>query len=193
MPVEGRPVALPIETERLLLRAWEPGDFEALLALHGDAELVKWVPWGPRSEAEVREVLERKLGQTAFHEPGGGVALAMVLPESGQVIGELTLSYSSREHSCGEVGFMLRRDQQGNGYATEGAEQMLRLAYEELDLHRVIGRIDARHDASGSVLERLGMRREAHLLDNEWIKGEWTSEIAYGLLAREWAERAREG
>jgi RimJ/RimL family protein N-acetyltransferase len=70
---------------------------------------------------------------------------------------------------------------------------MLRNGFEELDLHRVIGRIDARHDASGSVLERLGMRREAHLVDNEWIKGEWTSEIAYGILAREWAERAREG
>ena len=186
MPVEGRPVELPVETERLLLRAWEPGDFEGLLALHGDADLVKWVPWGPRSGDEVREVLERKLTQTELREPGGGIALAIVLREDGALIGELTLAYSSREHSCGEVGFLLDRGHHGHGYATEGAREMLRIGFEELDLHRIIGRIDSRNAASGRVLERLGMRREAHLVDNEWIKGEWTSEDAYGMLAAEW-------
>lgn len=187
MPVEGRPVQLPIETGRLLLRPFRPDDFEPLLALHGDAELVRWIPWGPRSPAEVQVVLDRKLTQVQFDEPGGGIGLAMEVREGGAFAGELTMAYSSREHSLGEVGFMLGREHQGRGYATEGGREMLRLAFEELDLHRVIGRIDARNEASGRVLERLGMRREAHLLDNEWIKGEWTSEIAYGMLAREWA------
>lgn len=180
---------LPIETERLLLRPFRPGDFDSLLTLHGDAELVQWIPWGPRSPAEVQAVLDRKLTQVQFDEPGGGIGLAMEVRESGEFAGELTLAYSSREHSLGEVGFMLGREHQGRGYATEGGREMLRLAFEELDLHRVIGRIDARNEASGKVLERLGMRREAHLIDNEWIKGEWTSEIAYGMLAGEWAER----
>ena len=76
------------------------------------------------------------------------------------------------------------------GYNGAGKSSLLRIAFEELDLHRVIGRIDARNEASGRVLERLGMRREAHLIDNEWIKGEWTSEIAYGILADEWAQRS---
>jgi RimJ/RimL family protein N-acetyltransferase len=190
MPVEGRPVALPIETERLLLRPFEPRDLDSLLSIHGDVGLVQWIPWDARSADQIRAVLDRKIGQTQFTDPGGGVALAMEVRESGEFAGELTLSYSSREHSLGEVGFMLRREQQGRGYATEGAWEMLRIAFEELDLHRVIGRIDARNGASGKVLERLGMRREAHLIDNEWIKGEWTSEVAYAILEREWAERA---
>ena len=62
---------------------------------------------------------------------------------------------------------------------------LLRLAFEDLGLHRVIGRLEARNDASARVLERLGMRREAHLVENEYIKGEWQSEIIYAILDRE--------
>ena len=64
---------------------------------------------------------------------------------------------------------------------------MLRLAFAELGLHRVVGRLDARNTASAAVLERLGMRREAHLVDNEWVKGEWCSELDYAVLAQEWS------
>jgi RimJ/RimL family protein N-acetyltransferase len=50
----------------------------------------------------------------------------------------------------------------------------------------VIGRAEARNVASARVLEKLGMRREAHLVENEWVKGEWQSEVVYALLDREW-------
>jgi RimJ/RimL family protein N-acetyltransferase len=53
----------------------------------------------------------------------------------------------------------------------------------------VCGRIDARNSASAAVLERLGMRREAHFVENEWVKGEWTDEVVYAVLASEWAAR----
>jgi RimJ/RimL family protein N-acetyltransferase len=63
---------------------------------------------------------------------------------------------------------------------------MLRLGFEELGLHRIMGRIDARNEPSARVLERLGMRREAHMLENEFVKGEWTDEVVYALLEHEW-------
>ena len=63
---------------------------------------------------------------------------------------------------------------------------MLRLGFEELDLHRIVGRLDARNTASARVLERLGMRLEAHLRENEFVKGEWVSELIYAVLAGEW-------
>jgi len=40
--------------------------------------------------------------------------------------------------------------------------------------------------ASARVLEKLGMRREAHLVENEWLRGEWQSELVYALLEAEW-------
>jgi RimJ/RimL family protein N-acetyltransferase len=69
----------------------------------------------------------------------------------------------------------------------EAARAVVDLAFRELGVHRVFGQIDARNTASARVLERLGMRREAHLVENEWVKGEWTDEVIYGVLADEWA------
>ncbi|MDP9231451.1 MAG: GNAT family N-acetyltransferase, partial [Actinomycetota bacterium] len=58
--------------------------------------------------------------------------------------------------------------------------------FEDLRLHRVIGRAEARNVASARVLEKLGMRQEAHLIENEYVKGEWQSELVYAILDREW-------
>jgi RimJ/RimL family protein N-acetyltransferase len=187
MPIEGRPVAIPVETERLRLREFAPGDLDALASLHGDAELVRWIPWGPRSREEAREVLERKMTQTELREPGlGGIALAIETREGRDFVGDLTLGYNSREHSLAEIGFLLAREHHGEGYAVEAGREMLRIAFEELDFHRVIGRTDERNPASAKTLERLGMRREAHLLENEWMKGGWSNELSFAILEREW-------
>jgi RimJ/RimL family protein N-acetyltransferase len=78
---------------------------------------------------------------------------------------------------------------QGHGYATEASHAVVRLAFETYDLHRLYGRLEARNTASARVLEKLGMRREAHLIENEWVKGEWQSEAIYALLARDWRKR----
>lgn len=194
MPAEGHTVRQPIATERLTLRAWEPGDLEALLAIHGDPERVRWVPFEPRSREQAEEALARKITQTTLREPGlGGIALAILEEPGAAPIGELTFSYESREHSTAELGFMLVREAEGRGYATEAAREMLRVGFKELDFHRVIGRIDARNTASAAVLERLGMRREARHVDNEWIKGEWTSEDVYAILASEWGRAEPNG
>jgi RimJ/RimL family protein N-acetyltransferase len=76
--------------------------------------------------------------------------------------------------------------EQGKGYATEAARAFLRVAFEEFGFHRVIGRTEPRNTASARVLEKLGMRQEAHLVENEYVKGEWQSELVYAMLDREW-------
>jgi RimJ/RimL family protein N-acetyltransferase len=89
------------------------------------------------------------------------------------------------EHRQGEIGFMFHPDRQGRRYATEAARELVALAFSTYNLHRVYGRLEPRNTASARVLEKLGMRREADLIENEWVKGEWQSEVVYGLLARE--------
>ena len=70
------------------------------------------------------------------------------------------------------------------GAARPGAGQGIG---DRMKLHRVIARIDARNTGSAAVLERLGMRREALLVKNEWFKGEWGDEADYAILDEEWA------
>lgn len=68
----------------------------------------------------------------------------------------------------------------------EAAAAMLTLAFDRLGWHRVTGSCDARNHPSARLMERLGMRREAHFVQNMMVKGEWTDELGYAILDREW-------
>jgi RimJ/RimL family protein N-acetyltransferase len=99
----------------------------------------------------------------------------------------MSMQWVSEQHKTGEVGFIFDRAHQGRGYATEAARAFLAFAFERMGFHRVIGRAEARNVASARVLEKLGMRREALFQENEWVKGEWQSEVVYAILDHEWS------
>jgi RimJ/RimL family protein N-acetyltransferase len=95
---------------------------------------------------------------------------------------------ANHEHRAGEIGYLLHPDHQGRGYMTEACRPMLELGFTCFGMRRIIGRVEPRNPASWRVLERLGMRREAHFVENEWLRGEWQSELIYALLAAEWRQ-----
>jgi RimJ/RimL family protein N-acetyltransferase len=103
------------------------------------------------------------------------------------------LAWSSREHATGELGWVFHPDHAGRGYATEAARELLRLGFDGIGLHRMMARLDERNDASARLCRRLGMREEARLVENEWFKGEWTNELVFAILDREWNALASEG
>jgi RimJ/RimL family protein N-acetyltransferase len=179
-----------LESERLLLRPFVQDDFAALHAIQSLPETTRWLYWGPRDEDEVRASLARKIEQETLENDGDWLSFAVVFKESGELIGDASLFLLSKEHRQGEIGFIFHPGQQGRGYATEAARLLLRLAFDEFGLHRVIGRLEPRNAPSARVLEKLGMRKEAHLVENEFVKGEWQSEAVYAVLEREWRARA---
>ncbi len=78
----------------------------------------------------------------------------------------------------------------GKGYATEAAEAIIALGFEGFGFHRIFARLDAKNTGSIGVVERLGMRREAHLIENDRFNSVWGDEYVYAVLSREWAARA---
>lgn len=181
-----RPV-LPLETERLTLRAFEASDLEALHAFERREDVAGSLYTGPQTRDEVTASLLRRMGMTGFDQSSDALRLAVVLRKTNELIGDVSLRRTSREHGQGEIGYTFNPQYHGQGYATEAARVLLRLGFEDAGLHRIVGRIESRNFASGRVLERLGMRREAHLIENEFVKGEWQSELIYAMLASEWA------
>jgi len=176
------PPARRLETERLLIRPFEPGDLAAVHDIHRRPEMVRWLyEDAARTLEEDRPWLEGRIRRVRFALTGDGLGFAAALPD-GTVIGDLSLTLSSAEHRQGEIGFLVHPDHQGRGYATEAARALLGLAFDTFALHRVVGRLEARNAASARVLEKLGMRREAHLVENELVKGEWQSELVYAVL-----------
>jgi RimJ/RimL family protein N-acetyltransferase len=184
----------PIRTARLTVRPFQPGDLDGLFAIQSRPEVTRYLYWETPDRKRVREVLATKIRQSKLDDEGQALTLAVVGTETGALVGEVNLRWHSREHRGGEIGFVFHPDHHGRGFATEAAEVMLRLGFADLGLHRIIGRLDARNVASAKVLSRLGMRREAHFVQNEFVKGEWTDEAVYAILDHEWkARRAATG
>lgn len=178
----------PLTTERLLLRPLDPAtDVEALHAYQSLPEVCRYVPYEPRSREQVAERLAAaETTRAELAEEGQYLDLAVVLRATGELIGDVLLFWHSEKHRSGEIGYALHPAHHGRGFVTEAARAMLRLAFDDLGLHRVVGRIDERNHASAAVLERLGMRREAVLVENEWFKGGWSTGVVYAMLDREW-------
>ena len=181
---------LPIRTERLVIRAFEREDVEPLLAIQSDPVAVRYVPYPPRDRAAVAAVLQRKIANTALRREGDLIELAVVLGEDGDLIGDVLLALRSVEHETLEVGYIFAPASGGRGYATEAVRATVDLAFGPLGARRIIARVDDRNAASCALLNRLGFRLEAHLIENEWLKGELTNEFDYALLAREWPPAA---
>jgi len=177
----------PIRTERLLLRPFTPGDLDAVHALHRQPEVTRYLYFEPRDRAQAREVLARKIQSSVLLHEGDGLSLAAELAGTGQLVGDCSLFWRSRVYQLGEIGYIFDPAYHGQGLATEAARELLRLGFDGLGLHRIIGRCDRRNAASARLMERIGMRREAQLIENEFVKGEWTDELSYAILRREWA------
>jgi RimJ/RimL family protein N-acetyltransferase len=182
----------PIETSRLTLRPFVDDDFEAFHAMRSDEEVARYLYQGPLSQDESRDLLSRKIAGSSWANEGDWLSVAAVERESGLTVGDAVLCWGQRARPDRGDRVHLRSAPSGQGFATEAARALLDWSFGTAGLHRVIGRLEARNTASARVLEKLGMRLEAHLVENEWVKEEWQSELDYAILDREWTNRSGE-
>ncbi|MEU8194816.1 GNAT family protein [Microbispora amethystogenes] len=176
----------PIITPRLVLRPFTEEDLDDLHAFHSLPEVTRYLYWDARTREETRAALDRKIAGAGLAADGDALSVAAALTGGGPVIGDLTLFLRSREHRQGEIGFVFNPAYQGLGLATEAAREVLRIGFEGVGLHRIHGNCDARNIPSARLMERLGMRLEARLVENEFFAGAWSDELVYAMLAREW-------
>jgi RimJ/RimL family protein N-acetyltransferase len=176
----------PVRTERLLLRPVTVADADALLAYRGRADVSRYVPFEPMTREQIIERIGGRWSRTELTDAGQALMLCAEVAGTGELAGDVSLFWRSREHAGGEIGYIFNPGLSGRGYATEAARATLRLGFEGLGLHRITARMDERNEASARLCRRLGMRQEARLVRNEIFKGEWASELNFAMLAEEW-------
>src|SRR5665213_3560226 len=154
----------PLTTERLIIRALTPDDLDRHHELFCDPEVVRYLYFGPFDRPAAQEHLARRITVDLPIE-GQWVNFGVEVKDEGILIGELAMGFISSTHEHYEVGYVFDPAYAGRGYATEGAAMIVELAFSGLGAHRVSGRLDARNGPSAHVLERLGMRREAHFIE----------------------------
>ena len=180
-------MSLRIETERLILRPLQLDDVDDLLQYQSNPEIVRYIPWPPRTLAQVKEAAEKTIDTGKFDlvEDNDYIVLVWELKSTGQVIGQSNMGLVSKENKASNIGWVTHQDFQRQGYAFEATRALLAYAFNNFDLHRVIADIDTRVPESAALAEKLGMRREATYLDGEFFKGEWCDMWLYAILKRE--------
>jgi RimJ/RimL family protein N-acetyltransferase len=194
--------ATPLRTERMVLRPLLPSDADDVYEYQRLPEVLRFIPWPERDREEGRQHTEKRAAWRTIADDDDALIFAMVLVgepsvsfsregvRGDRVIGDLMLRVSSAEHAQLEIGWVVHPAFQGRGLAFEGAREVLRFAFESLNAHRVQALLAARNLASAALCERLGMRREGTMLEEEYHYGEWEDTAVYGILRREWAAAA---
>ncbi|MGW9629988.1 GNAT family N-acetyltransferase [Agromyces sp. NPDC055520] len=193
--------ATPISTERLVLRPLEASDAPDVYEYQRIPEVLTYLPWPERDQAEAYEHTATRAAGRVLAGDGDFFVLAMTLPgtpstgagagltdgEGARVIGDMMVRVSSVKHAQLELGWVVHPDFQGKGYALEAAAAIRDFVFGTLHPHRVQAFLDARNGSSAALCERLGMRREATILEEQYNDGEWQDTAVYGVLRREWA------
>lgn len=174
-----------LHTDRLLLREFVADDWPALHAIESLPEVARYQDFAPRTEEESRAYVLAAAAE-ANAAPRHTFDLAVVRRADEHVIGRCGLGIIEPPLREAIIWYTLHPDVWGHGYMTEAAWAMLDFGFQQVGLHRIWADCDPANVGSWRVLEKIGMRREGHLVENAWIKGEWVDSLIYALLDREW-------
>ena len=177
-------------TERLRVRPFREVDLPAFVAYRSSPEVARYQSWDTTFSMDDARRFFAEQQQVEFGQPGAWVQLAAVDRESGDLYGDCAVRVLDDHPATAELGVTLAPDAQGRGLASEALAGVMQALFEHRSFHRLYAETDDRNVAVHRVLERLGFRCEAHLLEADWFKGEWTSLRVYALLRREWQSAA---
>jgi RimJ/RimL family protein N-acetyltransferase len=144
-----------LETPRLILRPFAPGDAALVHRVYSDPDVMRYVATGPMTDLAVSE---RLLADYDAHQKRLGYSFwAVVERSSGALIGDAGL-YRTPAGEV-ELGYTLGAEWWGRGYATEAAGAWLECAFSSLGISEVVALAEPANVASLHVLDKLGMRR----------------------------------
>ena len=171
---------LTLTTPRLRLRPMRRDDAEALFLVFCDAQAMRYWSSPPHgSPLLTAEVIER--AQMAFIA-GDGIEWAITRVGDDAAVGKIGHWRWQRAHSRSEVGFIVRRDLWGQGFAAEALAAVVDWGFARLELHSVEAQLDAANVASQRTLERVGFRREGQLRQSYYDGREYRDTLIYGLV-----------
>jgi ribosomal-protein-alanine N-acetyltransferase len=169
------------------LRALQPDDAPALHAFRvANREFLR--PWEPvRDEGfyTLEAAIATIEGQRAEREADRGYGFGIVA--GGELVGYVNLNAVVRGvFQNAYLGYAVAESANGRGYATAAVREAVRIAFEELGLHRVQAAVIPRNGASVRVLEKVGFRREGLAERYLSIAGVWEDHLLFAVTSDEY-------
>lgn len=179
---------MQLETERLLLREFVPDDWAALHEFESDPQIVRFMTFEARTPEQAKAYVNDRM-RDRDENPRSTYDLVIATRGDDRLIGRCGLKVTDVPSRQAMLWYSLNPRQHGKGIAPEAARAIVTFGFAELRLHRIWADLDPRNAASTRVVEKLGMRREAHLRENVLVKGEMCDSFIYAVLAREWSSQ----
>jgi aminoglycoside 6'-N-acetyltransferase len=176
-----------IVTHRLVLRLLRAKDVPGFAAYRSDPDVARYQSWDTTYSAEDGHRLVAAQEGVDFGDPGPWLQVAAIDRVSGELCGDCAVRVLTEQPQTAEVGVTLAPARQGSGIATEALGAVVTRLFEQHGMHRIYAEADDRNVAVHRLLERLGFRCEARLVEADWFKGEWTTLRTYATLRREWS------
>jgi shikimate kinase len=172
-----------LETERLILRRFTESDVDDLVELDADPRVIRFLTHKPPAPETVRDKVLPGILRDYDRVPGFGT-WAAIEKSSSRFLGWLELHVpEGGDGSEAELGYRLRADAWGQGYASEGARALIHKAFTELNVERIWAETMAVNTPSRRVLERVGLRyvRTFHVTFENPLPGTEQGEVEYEL------------
>lgn len=174
--------------ERTVLREFAEHDIDQATALVGDSRVATWLSFDTRTRDETASML-RGIIERSHAEPRAEYYLAVTLATSDDVIGFARLGLDGVQ--AGKLGYAIKADHWGHGYATDAARALIGFGFATLHLHRISAAIGPDNAASIAVVQHLGFTYEGRIRDHVFTNGAWRDSQLYSVLAKEWADTNR--
>ena len=176
-----------IETDRLILREFTMDDLQDVFEYQQLPEYMELYPWINRNEDDVKSLLNMFM-DWRNQLPRGRFQLAITLRGDDKVIGSCGIRRTDESELEADIGYELAPAHWGQGIATEAASAIVRFGFGHLDLHRISSWCIAENVRSVRVLEKLGMKLEGRLRENEHYRGRYWDTLVFGMLRSEWQQ-----
>jgi ribosomal-protein-alanine N-acetyltransferase len=164
------------------LREFRSEDAAGSLAIVGDDQVTQWLSFDSRDLAAAKAMIDGAV-QRAQNEPRTEYYLA-VLSEDDELVGFARLALAGV--NAAKLGYAIRADRWGKGYATDATRRMIAFGFAELRLHRISAAIGPDNAASIAVVRKLGMQYEGRIRDHVFTNGAWRDSLLYAVLEHEW-------
>lgn len=175
-----------LHTQRLVLREIVPADAPALLAVHGDAESMRWFGSDPLPDLAAAEALvETFAGWRRQPNPGTRWGIAW-REDADRLLGSCGLWSWNRAWRRCTTGYELHPSVRGQGLMDEALRAILAQGFGAMGLNRVEALVHPENAPSLRVLQRLGFQSEGLLREVCYWRGQYHGMFSMALLAREW-------
>ncbi|MEK5057986.1 GNAT family N-acetyltransferase [Paenibacillus sp. FSL H7-0326] len=174
-----------IETARLNIREFIMNDWIDVHKYASSPRVTEHTLWGPNSEEETKSYVSHQIAMQQLNERTD-YEFAVILKETNQLIGGCGMYI--REKNA-EIGYCFNSEYWGNGYASEASKVLLKLAFENFNIHRVFATCRPENTGSEKVLRKIGMKMEGHLREHIWAKGVFHDSYLFSILENEYKER----